>query len=144
MVTTMPRVHVAITGIEKVVPNLEDVATLMRLLPRHATGQSISNYVSFTTGKRAPGDVDGPEHFHIILATTEPFDHCCFTVRADCPPEREQQFLQVLFSMRYDNPKHREMMDLEGLKAWVPGRTLGYGLLHEAVERQQFFAGTQT
>ena len=75
---------------------------------------------------------------YTILATTEPFDHCCFTVRADFPPEREQLFLRVLYSMSYDNPKHREMMDLEGLKAWVPGRTSGYGLLHEAVERQHF------
>src|SRR5258706_12202073 len=66
MVTTLPRVHVAITGIEKVVPTLEDVATLLRLLPRSATGQSISNYVSFTTGTARP-DEDGPQHFHIIL-----------------------------------------------------------------------------
>jgi len=79
---------------------------------------------------------------YTILATTEQFDHCCFTVRADFPPERQQHFLRVLFSMSYDNPKHREMMDLEGLKAWVPGRTLGYGLLHEAVEKQHFFTGT--
>jgi ABC-type phosphate/phosphonate transport system substrate-binding protein len=79
-----------------------------------------------------------------ILATTDRFDHCVFTVRADFPPEREREWLDVLFSMRYDDPRHREMMDLEGLKAWVPGRTSGYGLLHEAVERQQFFAGTQT
>ncbi|MBM3344054.1 MAG: iron-sulfur cluster-binding protein [Betaproteobacteria bacterium] len=67
MVTTLPRVHVAITGIEKVVPTLEDVSTLIRLLPRHATGQTISNYVSVTTGPRRAGDSDGPEHFHIIL-----------------------------------------------------------------------------
>jgi L-lactate dehydrogenase complex protein LldF len=66
MVTTLPRVHVAITGIEKVVATLEDVATLLRLLPRSATGQSISNYVSFTTGTAQP-DEDGPRHFHIIL-----------------------------------------------------------------------------
>src|SRR5690606_11280840 len=46
LVTTLPRVHVAITGIEKVVPTLEDVATLMRLLPAHGTGQVISNYIS--------------------------------------------------------------------------------------------------
>ncbi len=65
--TTMPRVHVAITGIEKVVPTLEDVTTLLRLLPRSATGQSITNYVSVTTGVRAPGEEDGPEHFHIVL-----------------------------------------------------------------------------
>ncbi|MCC7079858.1 MAG: iron-sulfur cluster-binding protein [Burkholderiales bacterium] len=67
MATTLPRIHVAITGIEKVVPTLEDVATLMRLLPRSATGQSISNYVSVTTGTRAHDDLDGPEQFHVIL-----------------------------------------------------------------------------
>src|SRR5512134_484273 len=67
MCTTLPRLHVAITGIEKVVPTLEDVATLLRLLPRSATGQSITNYVSFATGVRRPGESDGPEHFHIVL-----------------------------------------------------------------------------
>ncbi len=67
MVTTLPRVHVAITGIEKVVPTLEDVSALIRVLPRHATGQTISNYISITTGPRREGDSGGPEHFHIIL-----------------------------------------------------------------------------
>jgi L-lactate dehydrogenase complex protein LldF len=67
MTTTLPRVHVAITGIEKVVPTLEDVSTLLRLLPRSATGQSISNYISFTTGTKDAPDAFGAEHFHIIL-----------------------------------------------------------------------------
>ena len=67
LVTTLPRVHVAITGIEKVVPTLEDVTTLLRLLPRSATGQSITNYVSVLTGTKNKEDHDGPEHFHIIL-----------------------------------------------------------------------------
>ena len=67
MVTTLPRVHVAITGIEKVVPTLEDVSTLIRLLPRHGTGQTITNYVSVTTGPRRGDDQEGPEHFHVIL-----------------------------------------------------------------------------
>lgn len=67
LVTTLPRVHVAITGIEKVVPTLEDVSTLIRLLPRSATGQSITNYVSVLTGPKGAEDQDGPEHFHIIL-----------------------------------------------------------------------------
>ena len=67
MVTTLPRVHVAITGIEKVVPTLEDAATLMRLLPRHGTGQSVTNYISVTTGVRGDGESDGPEHFYVIL-----------------------------------------------------------------------------
>ncbi|SMB24218.1 putative oxidoreductase subunit with NAD(P)-binding domain and ferridoxin-like domain [Sterolibacterium denitrificans] len=67
LVTTLPKVHVAITGIEKIVPTLEDLATLMRLLPRSATGQSISNYFSVLTGPRAAGESDGPEHMYFIL-----------------------------------------------------------------------------
>jgi L-lactate dehydrogenase complex protein LldF len=67
MVTSLPRVHVAITGIEKVVPTLEDVTTLLRLLPRHGTAQTITNYISVTTGPRRDGDSEGPEHFHVIL-----------------------------------------------------------------------------
>jgi len=67
LTTTLPRVHVAITGIEKVVPTLDDVSLLLRLLPRSATGQSITNYVSVLTGPRAAGDLDGPEAFHVIL-----------------------------------------------------------------------------
>jgi len=67
MVTTLPRVHVAITGIEKVVPTLEDVATLMRLLPPHGTGQTISNYISVTTGVKGQDEHDGPQHFYVIL-----------------------------------------------------------------------------
>ena len=45
----------------------------------------------------------------------------------------------MLFSMSYDKPAHREMMDLEGLEAWLPGRTTGFGPLAEAVERLRFF-----
>ncbi|MGA8049213.1 MAG: LutB/LldF family L-lactate oxidation iron-sulfur protein [Burkholderiales bacterium] len=67
MVTTLPRVHVAITGIEKVIPTLEDLSTLNRVLPRSATGQEIENYFSIVTGPRRPGDVDGPEHMYVIL-----------------------------------------------------------------------------
>ena len=67
MVTTLPKVHVVITGIEKIVPTLEDFATLMRLLPRSATGQSISNYVSVLTGTKQPGDHDGSEKTIFIL-----------------------------------------------------------------------------
>ncbi|MHB1231027.1 MAG: LutB/LldF family L-lactate oxidation iron-sulfur protein [Burkholderiales bacterium] len=67
MATTLPRVHVAITGIEKVVPTLEDATTLVRILPRSATGQDITNYVSVLTGVKNSDESDGPEQFHIIL-----------------------------------------------------------------------------
>jgi L-lactate dehydrogenase complex protein LldF len=67
LTTTLPKVHVAISGIEKIVPTLEDVATLMRLLPRSATGQSISNYVDILTGAKAVEDFHGAEHMYFIL-----------------------------------------------------------------------------
>ena len=68
MCTIMPpKVHVVLTGIEKVLPTLEDLATLMRLLPRSATGQPISNYFSILTGPRRTADADGPEHMYYVL-----------------------------------------------------------------------------
>jgi len=67
LTTTLPRVHVAISGIEKIVPTLEDVATLMRLLPRSATGQSISNYVDVLTGPKGAGEFHGAEHMYFII-----------------------------------------------------------------------------
>jgi L-lactate dehydrogenase complex protein LldF len=63
----LPRVHVAIAGIEKVMPTLEDVSFILRLLTRSATGQSISNYLTFTTGPKRAGDQDGPDEFHVII-----------------------------------------------------------------------------
>ncbi len=67
MTTSVPKVHVAISGIEKVLPAIEDVALFLRLLPRSATGQRITSYNSFISGPRASSDEDGPEEFHLIL-----------------------------------------------------------------------------
>jgi L-lactate dehydrogenase complex protein LldF len=67
LTTTLPKVHVAISGIEKIVPTLEDVATLLRLLPRSATGQSISNYVDILTGTKGPGEFHGAEHMYFVI-----------------------------------------------------------------------------
>jgi L-lactate dehydrogenase complex protein LldF len=67
MCTILPRVHVVLAGIEKVLPTLEDAATIMRLLARSATGQPISNYFSLLTGTRAPGEADGPDHTYFVL-----------------------------------------------------------------------------
>ena len=67
MVTTLPRIHCVVTGIEKVIPTLEDFATLIRLLPRSAIGQTIANYLTLTTGIKAPDESDGPEQMHIVL-----------------------------------------------------------------------------
>ena len=67
LTSTLPDVHVAIAGIEKVVPTLEDATTLLRLLARSATGQPITSYTTLFTGPRREGDPDGPEAFHVVL-----------------------------------------------------------------------------
>ena len=63
----LPRTHIVVTGIEKVVPRLEDASVLLRLLTRSATGQEITSYVSFMSGPKRAGDADGPEKFHVVL-----------------------------------------------------------------------------
>ena len=67
MCTTVPRVHIAITGIEKVVERLEHLPPLLSLLTRSATGQSVTTYVNFISGPRQPGELDGPDQVHLIL-----------------------------------------------------------------------------
>ncbi len=67
MCTTVPRVHVAITGIEKVVARLEHVVPLNSLLPRSATGQAVETYQNFISGPRKPHELDGPDEVHLIL-----------------------------------------------------------------------------
>ena len=64
---TLPRVHIVLASIEKVVPNLEDASVLLRLLARSATGQEITSYTTFFTGPRRANDPDGPEQFHVVL-----------------------------------------------------------------------------
>jgi len=74
-----------------------------------------------------------------VKASTEQFDHCVFTAGADLDAGAEARWLDALFSMRYDDPGHRQMMDLEGLKAWMPGRTTGFRALSAAVAAEGFF-----
>ena len=88
-------------------------------------------------GTASPNDLQ-------VLASTGPFDHCNFTVLEAFPREDEERWLEALYKMSYDNPLHREMMDMEGLKAWLPGRTSGYRDLTAAVEEQHFFSGLRT
>jgi L-lactate dehydrogenase complex protein LldF len=64
---TLPRVHIVLATIEKIVPTLEDAMTLLRVLARSATGQEMSVYTTLSTGPRRPGDLDGPEQFHVVL-----------------------------------------------------------------------------
>jgi L-lactate dehydrogenase complex protein LldF len=67
MCTTVPRVHIAVTGIEKVVEKLEHVPPLYSLLTRSATGQPVTTYLNLISGPRKAGEKDGPEEVHLIL-----------------------------------------------------------------------------
>ena len=67
LTTSLPRVHVAIMGIEKVIPNLADLPYFLKVLARAATGQKLSIYTSIVQGARRPEELDGPEEFHLII-----------------------------------------------------------------------------
>jgi L-lactate dehydrogenase complex protein LldF len=67
MVTSLPRVHVALVGIEKVIATVEDYATLTQVLPRSATGQALTVYTHLIHGPRATAESDGPEHVYVIF-----------------------------------------------------------------------------
>ncbi len=69
-----------------------------------------------------------------IIAQTGPYDHCNFTALDGDPTGRIERFRTLLLAMSYDDPDLRSLFDLEGLNAWLPGRTEGYGLLNEAVD----------
>ena len=64
---TLARVHVVTSGIERIVPSLDDVSLFQRLLARSGTGQETETYTTFSTGPRRPGDPDGPEEYHVVL-----------------------------------------------------------------------------
>ena len=67
LTTTCPRVHVAVMGMEKVIPRFTDLPVFLKLLARAATGQTLSVYTTLITGPRRRGDSDGPEEFHLVL-----------------------------------------------------------------------------
>ncbi len=64
---TLTPVHIVLASIEKVVPTLDDVSQILRVLARSATGQDISVYTTFSTGPRRPGDPDGPQEYHVVI-----------------------------------------------------------------------------
>lgn len=107
LVTTLPPVHIALLGIEKIVPTLDDATAILKVLPRSGTGQKITSYVSFVTGPSRSADIEltltvgvhGPKELHIVLldngrwATREDADlhealHCirCGACSNVCPP----------------------------------------------------------
>src|SRR5580698_1645467 len=65
--TSAPKIHVAVSGIEKLIPRAQDLAVFLKLLGRSATGQALTVYTSFLSGPRRAGEIDGPEEFYVVL-----------------------------------------------------------------------------
>ncbi|MGA2135308.1 MAG: LutB/LldF family L-lactate oxidation iron-sulfur protein [Bryobacteraceae bacterium] len=67
LTTSAPRIHIAVAGIEKLIPRAQDLAVFLKLLGRSATGQALTVYTSFLSGARRAGEIDGPEEFYVVL-----------------------------------------------------------------------------
>ena len=86
------------------------------------------NRLAFNALEVVAGERDERDHH------TAAYDHCNMTVLDDAPAST-QQFGELLLGMSYDDPEVRPLLDMEGLKVWLPGRTSGYGVLARAVDR---------
>ncbi|RME90113.1 MAG: hypothetical protein D6770_03150 [Anaerolineae bacterium] len=101
MVTTLPPVHIALMGMERLVPTLDDLALMLALLPRSATGQKLTVYTTLIQGPRRPGEADGPRERHLILVDNgrsalrgSPLEEALYCIRCGaclnaCPVFRE-------------------------------------------------------
>ncbi len=67
LTTSAPKIHIAVAGIEKLIPRAQDLAVFLKLLGRSATGQALTVYTSFLSGPRRAGEIDGPEEFYVVL-----------------------------------------------------------------------------
>jgi ABC-type phosphate/phosphonate transport system substrate-binding protein len=86
------------------------------------------NHLAFTQeGTLPPGSTR-------VVAQTRPYDHCNFTVLDGVSPAAVERFTSLLLAMSYDDPAVRPLLDMEGLKAWRPGRVAGYAQLNRAVD----------
>src|ERR1041385_7134442 len=67
LTTSAPKIHIAVAGIEKMIPRAQDLAVFLKLLGRSGTGQALTVYTSFLSGPRRPGEIDGPDEFYVLL-----------------------------------------------------------------------------
>ena len=72
-----------------------------------------------------------------VVWTTPGFDHCMFDAHPSIAPEQVEAFQRALFAMKWENPAHRKLLELEGLREWLPPREEGYESLREALKQQR-------
>jgi len=85
-----------------------------------------------------------PEGALTEVWTSPPYNHCMFTARPDLDRESERRFAQALFGMSYDDPRHRAVLEAEGLRRWVAPELDGYRVLRDAAARQGFLERPST
>lgn len=85
--------------------------------------------------EQAAGRVDASKI--AVLWTTPGFDHCMFDAMPSVPEDKLERFREAIFSMRWEDPRHRRILELEGLKQWMPPREEGYDSLLDALRQQQ-------
>ena len=85
-------------------------------------------------GEQAAGRVD-PSLVEVLL-TSPPFDHCMFDAAPSLPAAKAEAFRRALFAMRWEDPRHRPLLEMEGLKRWMPPREEGYAALETALTAQ--------
>jgi ABC-type phosphate/phosphonate transport system substrate-binding protein len=84
--------------------------------------------------EQAAGHIDS--HSIEVLWTTPGFDHCMFDALPSLDTEKVESFKRALFAMKWENPRHRQLLELEGLREWLPPRESGYISLQEALHQQ--------
>ena len=107
-----------------------ELAVLAALRDGRAQAGALGDLV--WVNEQAAGRVD-PSRLE-VLWTTPPFDHCMFDARADLEPGAAQAFQRALFAMRWDDPAHRPLLEMEGLRQWLPPREEGYVSLRQALD----------
>ncbi len=111
-------------------------ATELEVLRALAEGRADAGVVGdlvwvneLSAGRVPTGEVE-------VLWTTPAFDHCMFDGRPDLAPAQQEAFTQALFAMRWEDPEHRWVMELEGLRRWLPPREEGYRSLERALDQE--------
>lgn len=145
MVTSQPRVLISVIGMEKLVPTWDHLEPLLGILPRAATGQAITSYVGMITGPRQPGEVDGPEEWHVVIldggrsaALGTEFEEALYCIRCGsclnaCPVYR--QVGGHAYGDTYSGPIGAVITPLlRGLDGWcdLPHASSLCGACHEA------------
>ena len=109
-----------------------EIDVLKALHEGHAEAGTLGDLV--WVNEQAAGHIDSSKIE--VLWTTPGFDHCMFDALPSLAGEKVESFKRALFAMKWDNPRHRRLLELEGLREWLPPRESGYVSLQEALQQQ--------